>query len=519
MTNNTQHSLSTAASPNWHSWLSLLVAGLFLLVANGRFAIPIATWLSMLFMLRFVRTQPKRIGLSIATVVLFFTFAFQLKGMVPVPPLFYYIITAVYTAVLLAPFWADRVITPRLSGFSSTLLFPTAWVTMEWLVANFTPYGSWCALAYAQHENLVLLQLVSVTGLYGVSFLIAWFASVGCWVWERGLGANTRRGALIFSAVITVVMLAGGLRLVAFAPDGSTVRVASLTRPDIDLFAGVEGGRGAATLGEISDAGVSKIRENADAILDDLLRRAEQEVQAGAEIVFWGETNGFSLKQDEPAMIERGAAFAIEHDIYLGMASAVFDPESAQPLENKISMISPDGSVSFEYWKAIPVPGGEATIQAPGDGIIHTVDSEHGRVGAAICFDMDFPGHLQQAGRAGTDILLVPSNDWADIDPWHTHMARFRAVEQGVNMIRHTSSGLSVATDYQGRVLASMDHYTTDARNMVAHVPTRGTRTIYSRVGDLFSWICMAGFVLLAVMSWRGRVRALRAMGEPGSTA
>ena len=174
MTNNTQHSLSTAASPNWHSWLSLLVAGLFLLVANGRFAIPIATWLSMLFMLRFVRTQPKRIGLSIATVVLFFTFAFQLKGMVPVPPLFYYIITAVYTAVLLAPFWADRVITPRLSGFSSTLLFPTAWVTMEWLVANFTPYGSWCALAYAQHENLVLLQLVSVTGLYGVSFLIAW---------------------------------------------------------------------------------------------------------------------------------------------------------------------------------------------------------------------------------------------------------------------------------------------------------------------------------------------------------
>jgi apolipoprotein N-acyltransferase len=101
------------------------------------------------------------------------------------------------------------------------------------------------------------------------------------------------------------------------------------------------------------------------------------------------------------------------------------------------------------------------------------------------------------------DIMLVPSNDWREIDPWHSHMARFRAIEQGFNMVRHTSSGLSIATDYQGRVLASMDHFVTDHRAMVAYVPTRGVRTLYSRIGDLFAWICIAGLIAAVGLSRR----------------
>ena len=141
-------------------------------------------------------------------------------------------------------------------------------------------------------------------------------------------------------------------------------------------------------------------------------------------------------------------------------------------------------------------------MQATSDGRIEIVDSPYGRLGAAVCFDMDFPGHLKQAGRRGADIMLVPSNDWREIDPWHSHMARFRAVEQGFNMVRHVSNGFSMATDYQGRILATMDHYTTDRRrDMVAIVPTRGVRTIYSRIGDLFAWICIGGCVVMVGIS------------------
>jgi apolipoprotein N-acyltransferase len=285
------------------------------------------------------------------------------------------------------------------------------------------------------------------------------------------------------------------MRLVFFAPDAPTVRIASLTSPDLDLFEGVEGGAAAALSGQVSAEGLGRIRSNADAVLDDLLRRADQEAKAGARIIMWGETNSFSLKQDEPAMIARGAEFARDREIYLGMSPAVFGGESDKPLENKIILIDPRGEVSFEYWKAIPVPGPDASLQAVDDGRIQVVDTPHGRLGAAICFDMDFPGHLKQAGRQDADIMLVPSNDWREIDPWHSHMARFRAVEQGFNMVRHVSNGFSLATDYHGRVLASMDHFVTDLRDMVAVVPTRGVRTVYSRIGDLFAWLCMAGLV------------------------
>ena len=48
---------------------------------------------------------------------------------------------------------------------------------------------------------------------------------------------------------------------------------------------------------------------------------------------------------------------------------------------------------------------------------------------------MDFPGHLKQAGRRNADIMLVPSNDWREIDPWHSHMARLRGVEQGFTIL------------------------------------------------------------------------------------
>ena len=495
--------------PRRFSWLALAVATLFLLVANGRHTIPIAPWVSLLLLLYFVRSQPARIGLPIAWLVLFLTWAFQFRGMAPVPGIFYYLLSAVYGFALFLPFWVDRMVALRLRGLASTLVFPSAWVTTEWLVTSFTPYGSWNSFAYTQHENLVLLQLLAVTGLYGLSFLIAWFASVGDSV-LRGLPvAETRRQLTAFAAVMLLVLMGGGMRLIFFAPDAPTVRIASLTSADLDLFEGVEGGAAAALSGQVSPAGIDRIRSNANALLDDLLLRAGQEAQAGARIITWGETNSFSMKQDEPAMLERGARFAREWDVYLGMAPAVFDGANEKPLENKIVFIDPAGEVLFEYWKAIPVPGPDAGLQAVNDGRINIVESPYGRIGAAICFDMDFPGHLKQAGRGNADIMLVPSNDWRDIDPWHSHMARFRAIEQGFNLVRHVSNGYSIATDYQGRVLATMDHFTSRNRNMVAVVQTQGVRTIYSRVSDLFAWLCIAGLVANVALSIIARTPVL----------
>jgi len=481
----------------------VLGAALLLLFANGRHTIPMAAWLAPLVLLRFVRAQKTGRGLLVAWIVLSATWAFQFRGMAPLPGIWYYVLAASYGLVLVIPFIADRILAPRIGGFAGTLVLPCAWVAVEFAVAGLVPYGSWGSAAYSQHESLVLLQLVSVTGIYGVSFLIAWTAAIG----NRLLDANwnlreVRRGAAVSVSVVVAVLFFGGARLVLFPPSAETVRVASLSAAEIDLFPTQEFAMRALN-GQLTAEETEEVRRRGGAINDDLLERAEREARAGARIVFFGEANAFSFKEDESELIRRGMALARASSIYLGLAVATWNGEAEKPLENKVVLIDPTGAVRWEFWKAIPVPGAEAAISALDDGLIDVADTPYGKIGGAICFDMDFPNLLEQAGQQQADLMLVPSNDWREIDPWHSHMARLRAVEQGFNMVRHTSHGLSLAADYQGRVLSSMDHYTTTDRVLISQVPTSGTRTVYARIGDTFAWLCVAGLLVVAATGVR----------------
>jgi len=73
---------------------------------------------------------------------------------------------------------------------------------------------------------------------------------------------------------------------------------------------------------------------------------------------------------------------------------------------------------------------------------------------------------------------------------------------KGVSLVRHTSH-VSLAVDYQGRVLGAMDHFAATDRDFVVLVTTRGVRTVYARIGDLFAWICVAGLMVLGVLALR----------------
>lgn len=494
----------TIKGPGWKetvSWLALATA--LMAFANGRHTIAVAAWLAPLFLLRFVRTQKPGRGLLVAWVMLTGVWAFQFRGMVPVPVVFYFVISAVYGLTLVLPFALDRILAPRVEGFAATFILPSAWVATEYLVATFTPYGSWGSAAYSQHENLALLQIVSITGLYGVSFLIAWFASVSNWAWEQDFEwPAVRCGVLVYSAVVVATLLFGGARLSLFAPEESTVRIASVTKPDIELIKSPEVAA-RVMAGTSTDDDIEEIRRRGSLINEDLLQRTDREAIAGAKIVFWGEANAFVFKEDEPALIQRAAELARKREIYLGVAVGTWNTAGAKPLENKLLLLDPKGDVIWENWKARPVPGGEAAITALDDGLIKSAETPYGRLGGVICFDMDFPGLLKQAGQANVDIMLVPSNDWKEIDPWHSHMARVRAIEQGFNLVRHTSNGLSVAADYQGRVLNTMDHYTAGDRVLISQVPVKGRTTIYSRIGDSFAWLCLVGLLVSSVVAWR----------------
>jgi apolipoprotein N-acyltransferase len=194
--------------------------------------------------------------------------------------------------------------------------------------------------------------------------------------------------------------------------------------------------------------------------------------------------------------LDKAKAAAERDSIYIGLSLLIYpiNYPQARPM-NKITWISPKREILFTYYKSKPTPG-EGSY---GDGIIRYYDSPYGRIGSAICFDMDFPSLIGQVHGMNIDIMLVPGNDYKEITPYHTYVASFRALEQGFNLVRAASRGFSASFNYKGELLSSQDFYTTDDVILYHDVPMKGRRTVYSAVGDLFAWLCIAGFVVIII--------------------
>jgi apolipoprotein N-acyltransferase len=483
---------------------TFLAAIVFLMFSNGRFPLAVCTWLGPLFMIHFTRGGKGLVRLLLAYAGLSFAFGYQFYGMTPFAGFAYVIFSGAFGILLLLPYVADRYLGHRYlghrwTGVARSLIFPLALVASEYLM-SFGPFGTWGSIAYSQYEYLTLLQLLSITGLYGVTFLIGWFASVADSVWEAGFEIpNVRRECVVFAVCLIGVLVYGDARLALFPPRSETIRVASITRPDENLFPYPPGGdlnKRVMTGEPLSDAETAQLHQRSNSIANFLLGRADLEAQAGAKVITFGEFNFPVLKQYEADLIHQASELAERRGIYIALPLAVFNIGHKPAVEDPLVMIAPSGQIAWEYSKT-QLPPGEEAVVATGSRSLPLTETSFGRLSAAVAFDMDFPGFLLQAGRKRADVMVVPENEYPQIDPMHSRMALYRAVENGFNLLLHASQSLSLACDYQGRIYGLMDHYHATDRVLVAQLPSRGVRTIFSRGGYLFPWICIVGFCLL----------------------
>jgi apolipoprotein N-acyltransferase len=241
---------------------------------------------------------------------------------------------------------------------------------------------------------------------------------------------------------------------------------------------------------------------------DSLFILSQQAADQGARIICWSEANGMAFPSGASELVERGKAFAAKNKVYLEMAMAVLHPGKITPgkkfLENEAILIGPDGQVLNVFHKNNPVPMAEAS--EPGDGRIPVAASPWGNISTSICYDADFPGQMRQTSKNNTGLLLLPSGDWYAIDPYHSYMAIFRGIENGCSIVRQVSGGLSVASDYRGRINASLDFYDKPEKLWIADIPVGHVFTIYSVIGDTFSYLCIAVtslFLVIAILKTR----------------
>lgn len=112
-------------------------------------------------------------------------------------PLLVVLVAVVIPAIVFAMVVVvSRALVRRGSPWAAAMAVPALWVSFELLVARGSPHGSAGSLAYSQAEVLPFVQLVSVTGLSGVTFLLmALPAAVAVSTYRSGRGRGSRRRA------------------------------------------------------------------------------------------------------------------------------------------------------------------------------------------------------------------------------------------------------------------------------------------------------------------------------------
>ncbi len=393
------------------SYLWLIIGSILLVFSNGiHYIIPVATWLAPVFLIRFLRTQTKAKGLTIFGLINCAAWVIMQFGIYPDLGIIGTSFGVVYGIIFFLPFLADRLLAPKVKGFLATLVFPSAWVIIEYSLAS-NPYtGSWFALAYTQLDNLPLLQLASITGIYGISFLINWFASVVNWAWEAEFSLpKIWKGVSLYLGILMLILLLGGAYLTFFPADSETVRVAAVTR-SFDVDEEVEYCRENFSGDELSNCYLNGINQRS---LDEFLQGSQQAVNAGAKIIIWQENGLVVRSKNEAAYVDQARELAIQENVYLVMGTKMVDKDKGEAYdENKIIFITPEGEIS-EYLKNHKVAGDEHIL---GDGKVLIQDSPYGKLASLICYDFSLNIKLWRRFASklrvdGKHILLVRRSD------------------------------------------------------------------------------------------------------------
>ncbi|MQA80421.1 MAG: hypothetical protein GEV10_18400 [Streptosporangiales bacterium] len=481
-------------------WLALGLCSL-LLATHANWDVPVAAWACSIFLIRFVRTSTlaSAIRWSVAAGVLA-SLSFIGQSLLLVVEVLLIGIPSM-TLIVAGPLLLDRLLATRLARTRpvlASLVYPVTRVAAEFLVSVVTGFGVVLGILGAtQHGALPLIQVSAVTGVFGVSFLVAWAASAINHLWEHGSGRGGLRPVVVYASALGVVLALGGARLAFLAPSADTVRVAGIS-PSTSAV-DQRDARVERVLGERSYEWFRYARADAPAIRralapvnDDLVASTEREARAGARLISWPETTAHVMQRDRGALLAEVGAIAKRYDAYVDVGAAVMT-DHAPYVRNQAILVTPEG-VAWDYDKAHPTPMEPMT---PGAPEVPVADAGFARLAGVICYDADFTALMRQAGRAGADIMLVPSHDWRGFDNVHAEKAVFRSVENGYSMVRQSADGVATAYDYQGRTLARTSAFTTDPQAIVAFVPSEGVRTPYAVVGDLFAWLCVAGLAAL----------------------
>ena len=395
---------------------------------------------------------------------------------------------------------------------SHALFCAAAWVAMEMIVARMFTGFPWNLLGASQATKLLpLIQIAAWTGVYGVSFLAVWFSASLLNAFEALLTRPSQRNVWLMELALPIVVVAAlyafGLhRMTAEPKPARTLRIA-LVQPSIPQ---------------------TMIWNEADsaARFAGLMMLTEAALTNRPDLLIWPEAAVPNMVRDvrnHPETARAISELAVSNRVWLIIGSDDFDFRGTNAIFfNSSFLVSSRGEFVANYRKRrlvifgeyvplldwlpfikylTPISGGFASGERP---VAFDLSDLGVKTSTLICFEDVFPHYAREHADGDIDFLVNITNDgWfgEGAAQWQqAASAVFRAVENGVPLVRCANNGLSCWMDRFGAMNNvafddSPDVYRAGFKIVTVPLPspeTKARRTFYNLHGDVFGWGCVA---------------------------
>lgn len=409
-------------------------------------------------------------------------------------------------------FWAWLYTWGAARGLAGYWWGPVLWVSLEFLQTYLITGFPWMLLGYGLHQSSSLLQVVDLTGVYGLSALVV---LVNIAIYDFCVGWTTGRrpwrSLALASLALAAVFGYGLWRL-----PGVQQEMARSPRLTVAVAQGnIEQGR----------KWDPAYQEETLRIYRELTLATRPQAPA---LIVWPETAApfFFLRDQKLSSLVTAIAQESGSNLLFGSPAYEIGPDG-EAFFNRAYLLADDGTIVGSYDKAHLVPYGEYVplrryfpfigkmvpmvgdfVEGPVGRVLNLPEAN---LGTLICFESIFP-YLSRAMVAnGADLLVNITNDaWfgrTSAPYQHLAMSVTRAVENRVALARAANTGISALALPDGSILWQSELYVATVHTGSLPLLTGGS--FYTRYGDLFAWGCV-GLTALGlgsglVMAGRGR--------------
>jgi apolipoprotein N-acyltransferase len=351
---------------------------------------------------------------------------------------------------------------------ATPFVYPVLLTAAEYLQFLLSRDGTFGSIAYTQCNFLPIVQIASMTGILGITFIVSLAPSLFVLaVHFHRQGRQICKLVLPGIFLVVAVLAYGLLRL-----GGS--------RPPACIKAGLAAVP-MSTYKDVYDTGAKEELRLARLYLNEVDSLAGE----GVQLVLLPEK---CIPVSDSTEVYIQELFS-DRSRHLGVTIIVgFTRIYKGYMECQARVFSSDGSEILNYRKVNLFEGevrnGFKAGKEPG-----FYDQGGKMAGVAICKDLDYQRYMILYGKMGTPVVYVPAWDF-DRDGWlHARMAMMRAVENGYVLVRNAQQGRLTISDDRGRVLAEASSEGNKHASLTGEICSKADATLYSRWGDWFGWL------------------------------